>query len=84
MSNDYDKEKHGERVAQKEKKLKRKIKIAKAYKQDHVLKEPHKYANRSIFSCANSQCAMCGNPRKIFDLKTMQEQSAEQNKLYDE
>ena len=47
--------------------------LAKAYGQTHMLANPHKYAKTSLFHCGNSSCFMCGNPRKVFKERTMQE-----------
>ena len=85
MANEFDKEKHGERFFQKVKKLARKLKIAKDYGFDHVVKEGHKYHKSSVFSCGNPNCIMCMNPRKGFKEKTMQEKRFEQTeKLKDD
>lgn len=73
MSHELDKQKHGERFQQKEKKLKRKMKIAKEYGFDHVTEKPHKYHKSSVFSCGNPNCISCMNPRKAFNESTMQE-----------
>jgi hypothetical protein len=85
MSHEIDKSKHSERLLQKEKKVDRKMRMAKEYGYDHVLKEPHKYHKRSPFNCGNSNCVMCGNPRKFFKEKTMQERKFEQReRQYDQ
>ncbi len=85
MANEFDREKHGERFFQKVKKLARKLKIAKDYGFDHVVKEGHKYHKSSVFSCGNPNCIMCMNPRKGFKEKTMQEKRFEQTeKLKDD
>lgn len=82
MSNDIDKQKHGERFFQKIKKLARKMKLAKEYGYEHVLKDPHKYHKSSVFSCGNPNCIMCMNPRKAFGEKTMQERKLEQKENF--
>lgn len=84
MSNEDDRKKHAERVGQKETKLTRKMKLAKAYGHEHALKNPHKYHKTSLFNCGNPKCVMCMNPRKAFDEKTMQERKFDQKELYDE
>jgi 7-cyano-7-deazaguanine synthase in queuosine biosynthesis len=78
VSNQSQREKHGERFFQKIKKLARKLKLAKEYGYDHVLKNPHKYHKQSPFNCGNPDCVMCMNPRKAFKEKTMQERKFEQ------
>lgn len=78
MSNQHDKEKHSERIHQKETKLEKKIKLAKEFNHEHALKNPHKYHKTSLFNCGNADCVMCMNPRKAFDEKTIQERRFEQ------
>jgi hypothetical protein len=73
MSKDEDKVKHSKRIHQKDSVVKNKMKIAKAYGWKHVLAQPHKYLKCSLFSCGNSNCIFCMNPRKAFKEKTMQE-----------
>lgn len=78
MSHQFDKEKHSERIHQKETKLENKIRLAKQLHLEHALKNPHKYHKASLFNCGNSDCVMCMNPRKAFDEKTMQERRFDQ------
>jgi hypothetical protein len=40
---------------------------------------PHRYHKLSGMTCGSSRCIMCGNPRKFFDERTMQEQRAMQD-----
>ena len=79
MASTNEKDKHGERIQQKENKLTKKMKLAKEYGLNHVLKKPHKYHKTSLFNCGDSNCVMCGNPRKFFKEKTIQEKRFEQN-----
>ena len=78
MSNQSQREKHGERFFQKIKKLARKLKLAKEYHHEHALNNPHKYHKKSLFTCGNPECVGCMNPRKAFKEKTMQERKFEQ------
>lgn len=78
MSHQFDKEKHSERIHQKETKLENKIRLAKELHLEHALKNPHKYHKASLFNCGNPHCVMCMNPRKAFDEKTMQERRFDQ------
>lgn len=79
MSNQVERFKHSKRLQKKITKVKRKMKIAKAYGgYEHILANPHKYSKQSMFHCGNASCFMCGNPRKVFDEKTIQERSFEQ------
>ena len=73
MSNQVERNKHSKRLAKKFNKLQRKMGIARVYGWNHVLNNPHKYSKTSMFNCGNSGCFMCGNPRKIFKERTMQE-----------
>lgn len=82
MSDQESKQRHSERLLQKEKKVDRKMKLAREYGYDHVLKEPHKYHKRSPFNCGDANCAMCGNPRKFFKEKTLQERRFEQTEKF--
>ena len=85
MSKQEDKDKHSERLLQKEKKIARKVKLAKEYGADHVVKNPHKYHKTSPFNCGDPNCVMCMNPRKAFGEKTMQERKFEQKeRIHDE
>ncbi len=84
MSNQSQREKHSERIHQKETKLDKKVKLAKEFNHEHALKNPHKYHKTSLFNCGNPKCVMCMNPRKAFDEKTMQERKFEQKELYEE
>ena len=68
-----------QRLQKKFTKVQRKMKIAKAYSGlEHILENPHKYSKQSMFHCGNARCFMCGNPRKVFAEKTIQEKSFEQ------
>ena len=41
-------------------------------------KYTHRFEDRSWFTCGNSNCVMCGNPRKFFGHKTLTEKSDEE------
>jgi hypothetical protein len=77
MSDTDSKVKHSKRIREKFNKLKHKMRIAKEYGLDHILQRPHKYHKTSMFNCGNGNCHMCGNPRKIWKEKTMQEKRLE-------
>lgn len=77
-----DKSKHQERIQQKENKIKKQVKLSKAY---HILyKEPHRLLKRSVISCGNPKCVYCANPRRVFKEKTIQERKFEQTKQWKE
>jgi hypothetical protein len=72
MSTEEDKFKHSKRLLKDENAVKKQSKIAKAY--GVPVSEPHKFAKRHAMNCGNSNCVMCGNPRKTFNELTTQEQ----------
>lgn len=84
MSNEIDKEKHSERLHKEKVKIAKQVKIAKASGLTDKEIQPHKYAKKHAMDCGNPGCVVCGNPRKIFKEKTIQEQRAEQMKVQDE
>ena len=77
-----DKSKHQERIQQKENKIKKQLKIAKAF--SIPFNEPHKLLKRSVISCGDPKCFLCANPRKVFKEKTIQEQKFEQTEKWKE
>ena len=78
MSHDFDKEQHSKRIYQKETVLEKKMRLAKEFRHEHALKNPHRYHKASLFNCGDANCVMCMNPRKAFGEKTMQERKFEQ------
>jgi hypothetical protein len=82
MSNEDHKLKHSERIHQKETKIKKQVKIAKEHGIE--VKEPHKFAKHNALNCGVPNCVMCGNPRKVWGEKTMQERKFEQKEFNDD
>lgn len=82
MSNDRAKELHSKRIQQKENYIKRQVKIAKSHGFDVKLGEEHRLAKHSATTCGDSNCVMCGNPRKFFKEPTIQEKRFNQDKLW--
>lgn len=87
------KDKHSKRIHQKEKHIKKQIKLAKEYSYHKLdsgmekwryLTQPHRNHKKYIFNCGDPKCYMCGNPRKFFGEKTVQEKKFEQKKLHEE
>ena len=72
------KDKHSKRIHQKETYVKKQTKIAKSLGIQE--KEPHRFAKHSPANCGNPKCIMCGNPRKIFKERTMQEKKLDLRK----
>jgi hypothetical protein len=71
MSNEFDKEKRGKRILGDEHAIRKQVNIAKAH--NAPVDEPHKFAKHHAMNCGIPNCVMCGNPRKIFKEKTIQE-----------
>lgn len=65
------KDKHSKRIHQKEVYAKKQNKIGKRFG-NKVISEKH--AEVSAMNCGNSNCVMCGNPRKFLGELTIQEQ----------
>jgi hypothetical protein len=76
MSTEQDKFKHSKRIHNDESVIKKQVKIAK----EHGCVTPeHAYAKRHAMTCGDSNCAMCGNPRKFFSELTIQEKRSYQD-----
>lgn len=82
MSHEFDKEKHSKRLHQEEAAIARQVKIAKSHGMD--VKEPHKLAKHHALDCGQPGCMLCGNPRKVFKEKTVQEKRFEQTEKWNE
>lgn len=74
------KARHSKRILQKETYAKKQAKIAKAY---GCTVKSLKHAETSALTCGNSDCVMCGNPRKTFKELTVQEKSFNQTKAWE-
>jgi hypothetical protein len=77
MSTEEDKFKHSRRILQKTSHVERQMDIAKS--NGIPLDEAHKLHKKSAVTCGNSDCVMCGNPRKIFGELTQQEKRMSQD-----
>jgi hypothetical protein len=77
MSNDLEKIKVSKRRLKDENAIRKQVKIAKAHgltEKDKAVKEPHRLAKHHAMDCGNSECYLCGNPRKTHkDKLTTQE-----------
>ena len=76
------KQKRAERMQQKVNHIRKEVKIAKEY--NIPVKEPHKLHKTHVMNCGNPKCYMCGNPRKVFGEKTMQERRYDQKEKINE
>lgn len=77
MSDEIQKQKHSKRIQQKENHINRQMDIRKAHNFPEE-RDAHRYHKVSGCTCGNPNCVMCGNPRKFFGEKTIQEKSFEQ------
>ena len=57
----------------------RQLKIAKAY--GIPTENAHRFVKTHALTCGDSNCAMCGNPRKFFGEETIQEKSFKQQEF---
>lgn len=80
MSNETAKSARGRRLLQKTRHIARQMQIRKAHSFPNygtpgvpAHETAHRYHKRSGVTCGDSNCAMCGNPRKFFKERTMQE-----------
>ena len=77
------KHKHSRRLLQKQNHIKKQLKIAK---QRGVIKlyerEAHRLAKHNAMDCGRPGCLLCGNPRKAFEQKTIQELKFEQTEKW--
>ena len=71
MSNEDAKIKHSKRIQKTRNQIKKQTKIAKSH--GMPVEEPHKFAKHHAMDCGNAECVMCGNPRKVWKEKTIQE-----------
>ena len=84
MSTPEDKESHGKRIQQKDRYIKRQVKIAKSNGKEVKAGEEHRYAKHSAATCGNPNCVMCGNPRKFWKERTIQEKKFIQTESWDD
>lgn len=71
MSTEQDKFKRSNRIAKEDNAVKKQVDIAKSY--GVPVDVPNKFAKRHAMNCGNSNCVMCGNPRKTFNELSIQE-----------
>lgn len=87
MAKEVDRYKHSRRLHRKLAHMERQMGIRKKiFHRDPLTgktvgsdESPHRYHKLSGMTCGSSHCYMCGNPRKFFDERTMQEQRAMQD-----
>ena len=61
--------------------IQRQVDILKHYVGENhpQVKQPHRLNKKHGMNCGNPNCVLCGNPRKVFKDKTIQEKRFEQN-----
>lgn len=81
MSDEDSKVKHSKRMQQKTNHIKKQYRIAKDYGHVMYLNQPHRLAKHRAMDCGIPECAICGNPRRIFEEPTIQEKRFNQKEL---
>lgn len=86
MSNPESRVLRSKRLFNEETIVKKRTKILKqrrVFEYKHPAKDqPHRLHKYACMNCGNSNCVMCGNPRKFQHERTIQEQSFRQDKLW--
>lgn len=72
------------RIQQKDRYIKRQVKIAKSNGMEIKAGEEHRYAKHSATTCGDSNCVMCGNPRKFWKERTIQEKKFIQTETWED
>jgi len=82
MSDHEGKKKRAKRLFQKKIKIEKQYKIAKEYHRGEkwrTIDQPHRMHKMHALNCGDPNCVMCGNPRKFFKERTIQEKRFDQN-----
>ena len=77
MSDQVERYKHSKRLAKKTRAIQKQKKIALAH--GFPTGAEHRLSKVHATTCGDSHCAMCGNPRKFFKERTIQEKRFYQN-----
>jgi hypothetical protein len=72
MSKDEDKIKHSKRLLKDKNAIKKQVKIAKSH--GMPVENAHGFAKHHVMDCGQPGCIVCGNRRKVWGEKTVQEQ----------
>lgn len=86
MSDSDTKEKRSKRIHTMESHIKKRLRTRKALHSstEEIERQPHKLYTNIGLSCGNSNCVMCGNPRKFWKDETIQEKSFKQDRLWED
>jgi hypothetical protein len=80
---DPKKTKRSERIHRTNNHINKQLKIVKVSGGNkRYLREPHRLAKHNAMDCGQPNCFLCGNPRKIFEVKTIQELKFEQTEKW--
>lgn len=71
MSHEDAKIKHSKRLHDDKTHIKKQVKIAKTH--GIPVTQPHRLNKHHAMDCGNPNCVLCGNPRKVWKEKTIQE-----------
>ena len=82
MSNEEDKFNHSKRLQRDKNAIARQLKIAKGSGNQKYLEQPHRLEKHHAMDCGQTDCFMCGNPRRTTKEKTIQEQRFEQTEKH--
>ena len=82
MSNQVERFKHSKRLQKKSRAISKQSRIAKAH--GFPTGPEHRLSKIHATTCGDSHCAMCGNPRKFFKERTIQERSFDQTRRWTE
>jgi len=80
MSNQVERYKHSRRLLREQAAIKKQKRIARAH--GFPTGPEHRLSKIHATTCGDSNCAMCGNPRKFFKERTIQEKRFDQTKKW--
>ena len=75
MSNEQDKVRHSNRIANKKTAVRKQVRIAKSH--GIQPRQDHRYSKHHAMNCGRPNCLLCANPRRTLREKTIQEQRFE-------
>ena len=84
MSTEEDKIKHSKRLYKDEVHIAKNVNIAKSHGFPIKNGEEHRLHKINGVTCGDSNCVMCGNPRKFFKEPTIQEKKFIQTEKWNE
>lgn len=82
MSNQTQRIKHSQRLLRKRAAVRKQVKIAKSHGME--TKNQHQYTKRHAMNCGVPNCSLCASPRKLWKERTVQEESFDQTRQWDQ